>query len=195
MVLTFLFVSIIDSISRVIVQPGIRSFPRLRHCAPLFSLALMCCSPIKRYAKKARYASMKPENRNCKGSEYNVCATAGQSDIEGPLLLTASSILSQARNFFFLLASPAAMAGPVAVRAAASVRCRLVPRRWPIRLFTSMSVFDAPPQNFCYHRGVHFLNAHSSFDMWVERSLQMIDPTVSLAMWDFMLDADIYGTE
>lgn len=49
-------------------------------------------------------------------------------------------------------------------------------------------------QNYCYHNGMHFLNAHASFNLWVERCLQMIDPSVSMASWDFMLDAARYGT-
>lgn len=50
-------------------------------------------------------------------------------------------------------------------------------------------------QNYCFHNGMHFLNAHASFDLWVERSLQMIDPTVSLTYWDFMVDAANLGTK
>ncbi|CAN0421351.1 unnamed protein product [Hapterophycus canaliculatus] len=41
---------------------------------------------------------------------------------------------------------------------------------------------------------MHFLNAHASFDLWVEQNLQKIDPKVSLAQWDFMLDAANLGT-
>ncbi|CAN0034812.1 unnamed protein product, partial [Sphacelaria rigidula] len=50
-------------------------------------------------------------------------------------------------------------------------------------------------QTFCYHNGLQFLTGHAAFDMVVERSLQMINPRVSLAFWDFMVDADVYGTE
>lgn len=42
---------------------------------------------------------------------------------------------------------------------------------------------------------MHFLNAHASFDLWVENNLQKIDPKVSLARWDFMLDAAQLGTD
>lgn len=49
-------------------------------------------------------------------------------------------------------------------------------------------------QEYCFHNGIQFLNAHASFDLWVERNLQMIDPTVSLAYWDFMIDAATLGT-
>lgn len=42
---------------------------------------------------------------------------------------------------------------------------------------------------------MHFLNAHASFDLWVENNLQKIDPKVSLALWDFMLDAAHLGTD
>ncbi|CAM9966345.1 unnamed protein product [Scytosiphon promiscuus] len=48
--------------------------------------------------------------------------------------------------------------------------------------------------DYCFHRGMHFLNAHASFDLWVEQNLQKIDPRVSLAQWDFMLDAAHLGT-
>eukprot|EP00752_Nemacystus_decipiens_P002672 g2500.t1 len=48
-------------------------------------------------------------------------------------------------------------------------------------------------RNFCFHSGMHFLNAHASFDLWAERSLQMIDPTVALHYWDFTIDAATLG--
>lgn len=51
------------------------------------------------------------------------------------------------------------------------------------------------PKDYCYHNGMHFLNAHASFDLWVENNLQKIDPKVSLALWDFMLDAANLGTD
>lgn len=50
-------------------------------------------------------------------------------------------------------------------------------------------------QEYCYHNGMHFLNAHAAFGLWVEQSLQMIDPKVSLAQWDYMLDAATLGTK
>ncbi|CAM9366596.1 unnamed protein product, partial [Hapterophycus canaliculatus] len=50
-------------------------------------------------------------------------------------------------------------------------------------------------RDYCFHNGMHFLNAHASFDLWVERNLQKIDPKVSLAQWDFMLDAAHLGSE
>lgn len=50
-------------------------------------------------------------------------------------------------------------------------------------------------QDYCYHNGMHFLNAHASFDLWVENNLQKIDPKVSLALWDFMLDSAHLGTD
>ena len=48
-------------------------------------------------------------------------------------------------------------------------------------------------QNYCFHSGMHFLNAHASFDIWAERSLQMIDPSVALHYWDFTIDAATLG--
>ena len=49
-------------------------------------------------------------------------------------------------------------------------------------------------QEYCFHNGIHFLNAHAAFDLWMERMLQMINPAVSLAFWDFMVEASTYGT-
>lgn len=42
---------------------------------------------------------------------------------------------------------------------------------------------------------MQFLPAHMAFNLVVERSLQMINPRVSLAFWDFMFEADTVGTE
>ncbi|CAB1104331.1 unnamed protein product [Ectocarpus sp. CCAP 1310/34] len=42
---------------------------------------------------------------------------------------------------------------------------------------------------------MHFLNAHASFDLWAERSLQMIYPTVAMHYWDFTIDAATLGPE
>eukprot|EP00752_Nemacystus_decipiens_P002673 g2501.t1 len=50
-------------------------------------------------------------------------------------------------------------------------------------------------RNFCFHSGMHFLNAHASFDLWAERSLQMIDPTVALHYWDFTIEASTLGPD
>ncbi|CAN0179965.1 unnamed protein product [Ectocarpus fasciculatus] len=50
-------------------------------------------------------------------------------------------------------------------------------------------------QDYCFHNGMHFLNAHAAFDLWVESNLQKIDPKVSLPQWDYMLDAAHLGTE
>ena len=49
-------------------------------------------------------------------------------------------------------------------------------------------------QDYCFHNGMHFLTSHASFNLWLERNLQRIDPKVSLAQWDFMLDAARLGT-
>eukprot|EP00752_Nemacystus_decipiens_P007679 g6864.t2 len=46
---------------------------------------------------------------------------------------------------------------------------------------------------YCFHSGMHFLNAHASFDLWAERSLQMIDPSVAMHYWDFTIDATTLG--
>ncbi|CAB1114283.1 unnamed protein product [Ectocarpus sp. CCAP 1310/34] len=49
--------------------------------------------------------------------------------------------------------------------------------------------------DYCFHNGMHFLNAHAAFDLWVESNLQKIDPKVSLPQWDYMLEAAHLGTE
>eukprot|EP00752_Nemacystus_decipiens_P006546 g5896.t1 len=46
---------------------------------------------------------------------------------------------------------------------------------------------------FCYHIGLQFLTSHFAFDLSMERNLQMINPTVSLPIWDFMLDSSLLG--
>lgn len=72
-----------------------------------------------------------------------------------------------------------------------SHRCRRSLLSTPSRL----RCFLGLSQDYCYHNGMHFLNAHASFDLWVERNLQKIDPRVSLALWDFMLDSADLGTD
>eukprot|EP00611_Tribonema_gayanum_P031302 TRINITY_DN9009_c0_g1_i1.p1 TRINITY_DN9009_c0_g1~~TRINITY_DN9009_c0_g1_i1.p1 ORF type:complete len:500 (+),score=128.10 TRINITY_DN9009_c0_g1_i1:2-1501(+) len=47
---------------------------------------------------------------------------------------------------------------------------------------------------FCYHGGQQFITAHWAFNTMVERSLQSIDPGVSLPYWDFMKDSDQLGS-
>lgn len=42
---------------------------------------------------------------------------------------------------------------------------------------------------------MHFLTAHAAFNIVVERSLQMINPRVSMASWDFMIEAEQMGAE
>ena len=48
-------------------------------------------------------------------------------------------------------------------------------------------------QNYCFHSGMHFLNAHVAFDLWGELSMQMINPKFALHYWDFTLDAGNLG--
>lgn len=50
-------------------------------------------------------------------------------------------------------------------------------------------------QNFCFHAGMHFNNAHASFDLWAENSLQMINPAVSLPYWDYTKDTAELGAK
>ncbi|CAM9923670.1 unnamed protein product, partial [Ectocarpus sp. 4 AP-2014] len=54
---------------------------------------------------------------------------------------------------------------------------------------------NADVENFCYHIGLQFLTSHAAFDLTMERYLQMIDPSVSLPMWDFMIDSASLGHE
>lgn len=42
---------------------------------------------------------------------------------------------------------------------------------------------------------MHFLNAHVAFDLWGERSMQMINPKFALHYWDFTLDAANLGAK
>jgi hypothetical protein len=46
---------------------------------------------------------------------------------------------------------------------------------------------------FCYHDGLQFLTSHWAFSILVERSLQSVDPMLSLAYWDFMVEAGTLG--
>eukprot|EP00752_Nemacystus_decipiens_P007682 g6866.t2 len=48
-------------------------------------------------------------------------------------------------------------------------------------------------RNYCFHSGMHFLNAHVAFDLWGELSMQMINPKFALHYWDFTLDAATLG--
>lgn len=70
----------------------------------------------------------------------------------------------------------------------------LVPFPSDLRARCLFRCFSCDSQDYCYHNGMHFLNAHASFNLWVERNLQRIDPKVALAQWDFMLDAAHFGT-
>ncbi len=56
-------------------------------------------------------------------------------------------------------------------------------------------LFDPQAENFCYHQGMQFLTSHVSFMFVVERYLQMIDPRVSLPIWDYMIEALTLGDE
>lgn len=50
-----------------------------------------------------------------------------------------------------------------------------------------------PTQHYCYHSGLQFLPAHIAFDRVMEKSIQLINPKVSMPLWDFMIDAAVYG--
>lgn len=50
-------------------------------------------------------------------------------------------------------------------------------------------------QEFCFHNGMQFLLAHTAFNAVLEQSLQAVNPRVSLASWDFMIDAAELGAE
>lgn len=42
---------------------------------------------------------------------------------------------------------------------------------------------------------MQFLTAHTAFGLAMERSLQAINPAVSLAFWDYMVEAETLGEE
>lgn len=52
-----------------------------------------------------------------------------------------------------------------------------------------------PIQNYCYHNGLQFLPAHISFDRVMEKSIQSVNPKVSMPVWDYMIDSAVYGYE
>lgn len=43
--------------------------------------------------------------------------------------------------------------------------------------------------------GLQYNTAHAALSLWAERSLQMIDPSVSLAYWDFTRDTAELGSK
>lgn len=66
----------------------------------------------------------------------------------------------------------------------------------------SFSLFHNHPRrgggqisDYCYHDGLQFLTSHAAFNLMMERYLQMIDPKVSLPLWDFMIEAASMGDE
>ena len=47
---------------------------------------------------------------------------------------------------------------------------------------------------FCYHGGDMFVTTHGAFQLWLERSLRTIDPTLpSSPYWDFTIDTALFG--
>ncbi|CAN0427685.1 unnamed protein product, partial [Ectocarpus fasciculatus] len=54
---------------------------------------------------------------------------------------------------------------------------------------------SADLKSFCYHAGVQFLTAHAAFGLMLERSLQKINPRVSLPFWDYMIEAETLGRD
>eukprot|EP00904_Undaria_pinnatifida_P014260 jgi/Undpi1/9965/HiC_scaffold_28.g12419.m1 len=54
---------------------------------------------------------------------------------------------------------------------------------------------NAARDHYCYHAGLQFLSAHFAFGLMMERSLQAVNPAVSLAFWDYMIEASTLGTE
>ncbi|CAM9782570.1 unnamed protein product [Ectocarpus sp. 12 AP-2014] len=57
------------------------------------------------------------------------------------------------------------------------------------------SYHSADLKSFCYHAGVQFLTAHAAFGLMLERSLQKINPRVSLPFWDYMIEAETLGPD
>lgn len=62
-------------------------------------------------------------------------------------------------------------------------------------LFLSARTRTPPPQKFCFYGGLHYNIAHAALSLWAERSLQMIDPSVSLAYWDFTRETSELGAK
>lgn len=46
-----------------------------------------------------------------------------------------------------------------------------------------------------FHDGDSFYTAHAAFSYEFEKSLQTIDPSLSVAYWDYFMDAELYGTD
>lgn len=59
---------------------------------------------------------------------------------------------------------------------------------WLLRLCPQLNIFR-------YHAGLQFLTAHAAFGLAMERSLQAVNPRVSLPLWDYTIDASELGTE
>ncbi|CAM9521680.1 unnamed protein product [Ascophyllum nodosum] len=54
---------------------------------------------------------------------------------------------------------------------------------------------NAPLDHLRYHAGLQFLTSHAAFGLTMERSLQAVNPRVSLPFWDYMIDATELGVE
>lgn len=47
----------------------------------------------------------------------------------------------------------------------------------------------------CIHGGLSFFTGHIAFTMEVEQTLQLIDPSVTEPVWNYVLDAQLYGSD
>lgn len=54
---------------------------------------------------------------------------------------------------------------------------------------------DSKITDYCYHDGMQFLTSHAAFDLVMERYLQMINPKVTLPIWDFMIESATMGAK
>lgn len=65
-------------------------------------------------------------------------------------------------------------------------------------LFPSIYInlnFESQITDYCYHDGMQFLTSHAAFDLVMERYLQMINPKVTLPIWDFMIESATMGAK
>mmetsp|Transcript_24731 Transcript_24731/g.32293 ORF Transcript_24731/g.32293 Transcript_24731/m.32293 type:complete len:696 (-) Transcript_24731:178-2265(-) len=57
--------------------------------------------------------------------------------------------------------------------------------------------FYTPDGSSCtpWHAGLSFITAHNSMSLWVEQSLQRINPTIAIPYWNYIKDSEELGTD
>ena len=48
---------------------------------------------------------------------------------------------------------------------------------------------------YCYHDGLQFLTSHPMFSLMVEKTMQNINPKLTLPYWDFLVEGKEYGAD